>query len=49
MSVAQTCKHCPKFVKERGWCTRNGKHTSAWQDWCEPRREDWENWRLNNG
>ena len=47
MSTAKTCKKCPQFIKERGWCMRHGKHTTPWQDWCKERVKDWEEWRLS--
>ena len=46
VSVAQTCKRCKDFDVNRAYCDRHKKPTSKWQDWCDEKRKDWEEWRL---
>jgi len=44
--TAQVCKRCPRFHAGRSWCDREGKIVSQWNDWCEPRVQEWKEWRM---
>lgn len=46
--TAKVCKKCSYFIPGKSWCTRKGVFRSPWDDWCDERRADWDEWRLSN-
>lgn len=43
---ARVCKNCGRFTQVRSWCDRFGKFVSPWNDWCEPRAQEYDEWIL---